>query len=57
MEHPYEGFVNNLSCKRRPRQYRHETGWKITFIQHIGPVLVIQMPIFGDAVVSGLKKL
>ena len=58
MEHPYEGFVNNLSFRRRrPRQYIHKTGCKITFIQHLGPFAVIQMPIFGAAFISGFKNL
>jgi hypothetical protein len=52
MEHPYEGFVNNLSCRREPRQYKHKIGWKIIFIQHLGPFSVIQTPIFGAALVG-----
>jgi hypothetical protein len=56
MEHPYEGFVNNLSCRREPRQYKHETKSKITFIQHLEPFSVIQMLIFGVAVVSRLSN-
>jgi hypothetical protein len=54
MEHAYEGFVNNISCRRGPRQYRHEIGWKITFIQHLGPFSIIQIPIFGATIVSRL---
>jgi hypothetical protein len=56
MEHPYEGFVNNLNCRRGPCQFRHETGWKITIIQHLGPFSIIQKLIFGAAIVSGLIK-
>jgi hypothetical protein len=28
--------------------------WKIAFIQHLGPLSIIQTPIFGAAVISGL---
>jgi hypothetical protein len=52
MEHSYEGFVNNLSWKRRPRQYKHKTGWKIT---HLEPFSVFPTPTFGATVVSGLS--